>query len=461
MFRRLLIALISAVAFIGVAAGAHAQQACNGQADLCSRPFSEVVFPGTHNSMAADDYGWSFAITTQTHTMRHQLDNGIRALSIDIHYAHPGFLGGVYNADGPTRGIIEPYLCHSQCVLGSMKATSGFNEIAGFLHDNPDEVIVVYVEDYVSPSDLRQSLQASNLWQYVNDGPLTRTLGDMIASGKRAVFIAQNQRSGEAWYPKLTDIGRDTDYDFSSTSQLTDPANHWNTCRPTPWGAAGHGRILVMQHFVTPTTTGSWSASDVVNQPDVITSRALRCRDRTGVMPSLLLVDYYEFGDVVGAARTLNSMYVAPEVGTPGCSDISSCGTDPARPEPGRPGATRGGGSSAAGAARVSRIGLLIRGRRAIAPGRTLRMRVSAHNAGTAAAEIPVALVASRPRAVTLPAEVTVMAPAGGTGERTVTIRVKPRARPGAVTIAAEVAGASKQASFTVARARRGATSVR
>jgi hypothetical protein len=107
---RLAAALIGALLAIAVAAPAQAsaQRLCNGHADLCSRPFSETVLAGTHNSMAADDYGWSFTLTTQTHTIRRQLDSGIRALSLDIHYAEPGFLGGVYNEDGPTRANVAP-----------------------------------------------------------------------------------------------------------------------------------------------------------------------------------------------------------------------------------------------------------------------------------------------------------------------------------------------------------------
>ena len=102
--RRLVAVVVAMLALGALAGSASAQQRCNGHADLCSRPFSETVFAGTHNSMAADDYGWNFAITTQTHTIRRQLDSGIRALSLDIHYAAPGFLGtGVDRAAGELR----------------------------------------------------------------------------------------------------------------------------------------------------------------------------------------------------------------------------------------------------------------------------------------------------------------------------------------------------------------------
>lgn len=447
MTRRLLLLVTLAVSCMAIPVG-HAEAApatCNGYADLCSRPFSETVLAGTHNSMAADDYGWNFAITTQTHTMRRQLDAGIRALAIDVHYAAPGFLGGVYNEDGPTRGNIEPYLCHQVCLLGSLKLTTGFNEIAGFMRDNPHEVIAIFVEDYVTPEDLSRSLQASALWPYIYEGPLTRTLGEMIDSGKRVVMISQNKTSGLAWYPKLTAIGRDTTYEFSRTDQLTNPTKLWDSCRPTPWGAAGRGRILVMQHFVTPTTTGSRSASTTVNARSVIEARSLKCQQRHGVMPSLILVDYYELGDVLGAVRKLNDLYVAPVVG---CADGAACGIDP--------GSSDAGASvdpdcatckhpttaaNASGATVLRRLRLVKTSTRHVRPGQAIRLRISIANRGAAAATVSIDLAASAKRALRLPARVHLRVPARGSASQVFVVRAAKSAQPGAVDVIADVGG--------------------
>lgn len=309
-------------------------------------------------------------------------------------------------------------------MLGSLKATTGFNWIAGFLRDNPNEVIVLYIEDYISPEDLARALQPTDLWQYVNDGPLTRTLGQMIASGKRAVFISQNRTSGYPWYPKLTAVGRDTDYDFTSTDQLTNPANHWNSCRPTPWGASARGRILVMQHFVTPTTTGSRSASAVVNARDVMTARALTCRDRHGVMPSILLVDYYELGDVLGATRALNDMYVPPPPGSaPACQDLSSCGADPGLPDPAAGTSAAGGVARAATTATLSRLRIRSEGRRVLPRRGAIQLTIVATNGAKTARTVPVRIAASRTRGIAFPSVVRLRVPASGSARRTIRVR--------------------------------------
>jgi len=57
--------------------------ACNGDPALCDRRLDEVVFAGTHNAMgAAEVDGWLFP--NQQRTIRRQLEDGIRALMIDV-----------------------------------------------------------------------------------------------------------------------------------------------------------------------------------------------------------------------------------------------------------------------------------------------------------------------------------------------------------------------------------------
>jgi hypothetical protein len=56
---------------------------CNGSAALCDRRFDEVVYPTTHNAMAATDLG--FLAANQTHDIARQLEDGVRGLMLDTH----------------------------------------------------------------------------------------------------------------------------------------------------------------------------------------------------------------------------------------------------------------------------------------------------------------------------------------------------------------------------------------
>lgn len=304
---------------------------CNGSSDLCARPFNETVFPGTHNAMASDDawgpFGSLNPITNQTFTIRGQLDRGIRAVNFDVYYGRDVFLD-VWNADGPTRSGVEPYLCHTLCTLGATRLEDAFEDIVSFLQANPHEVVIVYLEDYISVADIQTVVDSSGLDNYLVNWsgtpvPLTTDLGTLIDSGKRAVLVSQNVNSANAtpWLPRFSNVGMDTEYAFDDTSQLTtsNAASLQATCDPTPWGRYGNGRLFLMQHFITD-PIASVSDSAVVNTKAVLVQRALACRDRRGVLPSILLVDYFEEGaadgGVLGAARALNNLYspTAPRV---------------------------------------------------------------------------------------------------------------------------------------------------
>ena len=449
--RGLVLIVLAAMLLVLPASEAGAQQRCNGYVDLCSRPFSETVFAATHNSASADAYGWSSTITNQTGGIRRQLDDGIRAINLDVHYAKPGLFGSINNADGPTGGGVEPYLCHGVCVLGSLRLTLGLTAIGDFLAANPNEVVVVLLEDHVSVEDFTRDLQATNLWPYVYDGPLTRTLGEMIAMNRRVVVIAENQSSTYPWFHRLTTVGRDTEYSFRFPSELTSPANLWNSCRPTARSAAARGRILLMQHFITPATSGLRAAAAIVNQRSAIVNRARTCATRHGVLPSIVMVDYYEYGDVNGAVRALNDLYVAPLAGAaPTCADITTCGLDPARPNPAGDAVGAATSTSSSTQAGLSRLRLRPLAPRAIVAGSSVRLTISVRNTSETAAVLPVTLSASRRRGLTLPAPIRIRVPANSTATRTVVIGISAAARTGSVRIAVQGHGLTAATSLRI-----------
>jgi len=43
-----------------------------------------------------------------------------------------------------------------------------------------------------------------------------------------------------------------------------------------------------------------------VNARDALLARAQRCRDERGLRPTIVAVDFYRTGDVVGVVRALN-----------------------------------------------------------------------------------------------------------------------------------------------------------
>lgn len=133
---------------------------CNGYALLCDRRLDQVVFPGTHNSMAAANLDWVFPNHDRGITA--QLRAGYRALLLDAHYWEESRAGidvirvqfppsrqaafdeFVARTDAPRPGA---QLCHGFRGFGSMPLEEGLREVARFLEAHPYEVVFLSMQD--------------------------------------------------------------------------------------------------------------------------------------------------------------------------------------------------------------------------------------------------------------------------------------------------------------------------
>ena len=200
--------------------------ACNGSPALCDRPLDKVVFPASHNSMSnAEIPGWMFP--HHSHAMPGQLQDGMRALLFDIHYGFPGgeriktdlegegatrekLVGAVgeegfeaaqrirnrlVGVDEGRRGL---YFCHGFCELGAYPVAPALAGIRDWLVVNPSEVLVIVIEDYVTPEEIATAFQESGLMELVYTGPIEPmpTLRQLIDSGGRVVGIPGIRQAG-------------------------------------------------------------------------------------------------------------------------------------------------------------------------------------------------------------------------------------------------------------------------
>jgi len=122
---------------------------CNGDARLCDRRYDEVSYATTHNSFVNGDQNWNDP--AQWHTLRRQMDDGIRALMLDAHV---------------NDGVA--YLCHEHCwwgynIPGQWDPTlvSGLVQVREFLVANPHEVVTIFIESYVTADQLEAAFAGS------------------------------------------------------------------------------------------------------------------------------------------------------------------------------------------------------------------------------------------------------------------------------------------------------------
>ena len=300
---------------------------CNGAAELCAKRVDEVVYPGSHNAMSNPRVaGWMFP--HQQQTMVRQLEGGIRALLFDVHYGYPAAKGvktemqgevltekvkqaiGVEGFQAALRirnrltgaeaGTRNLYLCHGLCELGAYELTPALVEIHDFLVANPDEVLLLIVEDYVSPRDLAAAFESSGLRDFVYEGgsaPWPR-LGDLIRSGRRVIVFLESGREGVPWLrPAFQEI-RETPYTFRTAQDFR--------CSPNRGGDAGS--LFLLNHWIETTPAPKPSNAAVANSYNVLMQRARQCEAERGKRPNILALDFSGIGDVLKVARELNGL---------------------------------------------------------------------------------------------------------------------------------------------------------
>jgi hypothetical protein len=297
--------------------------------------------PATHNAMstAADD--WFASI--QTLSIRDQLRAGVRALLIDAHYGlaagdavrtdlsersersgntdrklyeetlGPEGLAAIQRIrDRVLPGEGEPgaFLCHRFCELGATEITEALRDVREFLVEQPSEVLVLVIEDYVLPSAIVSALKESGLAEKVYRGPATGsfpTLRQMIDSGQQVVVYTENAGGGAPWLTAGYEGAiQETPYRFKRPVLLEKPSNWPASCEPNR--GPGDAPLFLMNHWVNTDPTPRPSNAAIVNQREVLVGRARECERIRGHRVNLLAVDFFGEGDVDGAADELNGV---------------------------------------------------------------------------------------------------------------------------------------------------------
>jgi len=308
---------------------------CNGRAALCGRPLNEVVFPGTHNSMAAaDERGWFFA--AHRGGLGAQLDYGVRALLIDTHYGIRDKEGNVRTdlqregtnrakivdaigeeglaaaerlvgriGSGELKGDTDIYMCHTLCELGATPLADGLRDIRAFLDANPDEFVILFVQDETAPKDTAAVFDRAGLIRYAHvherDEPWP-DMRELIASDERLLVLAESDARGTPpWYHDGFELTQETPFTFHSLEELEPP----RSCRPNR--GSPNSPLFLINHWIERVNPSPGLAAQV-NDRDLLVRRGRRCAAKRGLLPNIVAVDFYDEGDLLGAVDVLNGL---------------------------------------------------------------------------------------------------------------------------------------------------------
>ncbi|KUI72936.1 hypothetical protein VM1G_08399 [Cytospora mali] len=285
--------ILLSTALVGLAQ--TVQAACNGEDALCSRKYSNVTFVGSHDSA----FVGYLPTDNQLISVADQLALGVRFLQAQTH-----------NLDG----TIE--LCHTSCLeLDAGTLADYLAPVKTFMDANPDEVVSMLLTngDAIAVADYASVFSSVGLDKYVftPSGTLSLdewpTLQTMIDNGTRLV------------------VWMDYHADTSSVSYILDefsyyfetPYDETNKSFPDctidrPSGASADGRMGLVNHMLHIEILGiqipDEAAAGTTNSVDSIDAQASICKGLYGRAPNVVLLDYVNLGDAMGAQAVLNGL---------------------------------------------------------------------------------------------------------------------------------------------------------
>ena len=281
--------------------------------------------------MSIADGTWFLA--EQPKDMVESLDDGIRGLLVDTWYGQPTADGGAITAPESLAGAeaeltatygkdvvasiqrtidrvrrsepsgpTEPYFCHTVCEIGSEPMAPVMDRLNDWMDANPREVLVLFIQDTVTPADTAAVLEKAGLADkaYVHpDGAQWPTLREMIDSNKRLVVLMENEGGGDK-YPYLHqgfDLVQDTEYTFKSAADFDCSLKRGEPDSP----------LFSVNHWLA-SFSALISSAEEVNAYDVLKPRIDECEIYRGRVPSMIAVNWYDRGDLFRVVNELNGV---------------------------------------------------------------------------------------------------------------------------------------------------------
>jgi len=326
---------------------AATEAACNGHVELCDRTIDKVAFPGSHNSMsAARERGWLMG--EHLGGIPAQLRYGIRAFLIDTHYGVPTGLTipgtnlpviatdkAQEEAVAFSRGITLPsaqqfanevgsdlqaraealnksapkvadaqrdvYLCHNYCELGATRFADSMKEVNRFITSNPREVVILFIEDYVTQAETQDALVEAGLFDRVysrKPGDPFPTLRQMIDDNKQVWVMGEMGGPPPDWYQQGFQVSQETPYKFKTVEDFS--------CAPNR-GTADDPMFLI-NHWLDTGKPPTPDDGKAINSYEVLSKRVKQCQQERGKFPNIIAVNWYDKGDVMKVVDELNGV---------------------------------------------------------------------------------------------------------------------------------------------------------
>jgi hypothetical protein len=217
-----------------------------------------------------------------------------------------GALTGVADTTGKKQDI---YFCHDFCELGAVSASQIFHDVDAFLSRNLTDVVVLDLEDYVQPKDLKRALIDAGLWHRVWT-PSSKRIGwptlrqmvdpeqpDVDDKPRRLILMSEKHAGEYPWLLGAYAVSQESPFTFTSISQFN--------CNPNRGGT--DKSFFIVNHWLRPNGPPDPVEAAKVNSQKTLTARLQNCIATRGQLPNALAVDFTGVGDLYKTVRHFNA----------------------------------------------------------------------------------------------------------------------------------------------------------
>jgi len=297
---------------------------CNNYPEFCDRKYSNITVVGCHNSPFVRA---GSAAANQQLGVIDQLNDGIRFLQAQMQF--------------PTDKNV-PHFCHTSCdLLDAGPITEWLTMVKDWVAAHPYDVVTILLGNgnYSKPELYVPHIEKTGILQYVYTPPVVPmsrndwpTLAQMILTGQRVVMFLDYEANQTA-YPWLMD-------EFSQMWETPfDPLDTKFPCTvqrpPNLSPEDAKKRLYLMNHNlnVEVSLLGQSILVPAVSQlnitnnatgPGSLGMAATNCRADWGLPPTVLNVDYYNYGGYQGSVFEAAAMMNNVTYNRPCCGSAAS-----------------------------------------------------------------------------------------------------------------------------------------
>jgi len=294
-----------------------------------TQSLERYAFLCTHNAYCTRPDNWTHCMHLRN--IETQLKDGVRALMLDLHYHNPGtinsipIIGDINKAyDGATAGL---FLCHGDptgvvgitYALPRQRLSATLNTVRDFLRKNPDEIVILLLEDYSTKEQLWAAIRESAGFEqliYNPDDPAGwriadkgwPTLGWLRWYDKRVIMLSsrdeyQNNKDGTA-------IGYTYDHcvenDWDIGQGRVTPESFKIVKRGSSMELTTPNKLFILNNFRS--LPAEIAAPFDNNYRNIIDRIDKANWNPTRRIPNILAVDFYHLGDFGGPAKVVEEL---------------------------------------------------------------------------------------------------------------------------------------------------------